>query len=90
MSCYGSNIAHHHINIGEDVVVDTLQNVVGSVLLCCYHLVGVVDKSLAKRFYFLHCATDGKLRNNVFHKDLIFIYDLDIYLSSGRLMPVCG
>ena len=47
MGSDGVDVAHHHIDIGKDNVVDALQHVIGFVLLGSFHFVSVVDKAFA-------------------------------------------
>ena len=56
----GINVAHHHINVGEDVVVDALQHIVRLVLFGSLYFVGVVDETFAQRLYLADGPFVGK------------------------------
>ena len=60
----GIDVAHHHIHIGEDVVVDALQHIVRLVLFGSLNFVGVVDESLAKRLNLADGPFVGKLAHD--------------------------
>ena len=51
VSRHGLDVVLQQFYIGEDVVVDALQHIVGSGGLNGRYLVGVVDESVAERFY---------------------------------------
>ena len=59
------DVAHHHIHVGEDVVVDALQHIVGLVLFGRFNFVGVVDETLAQRLYFADGPFVGKATHDV-------------------------
>ena len=48
MGCNLFNVALQQVYIGEDGVVDALQNLVWGIGFCCCHLVGVVDESVTQ------------------------------------------
>lgn len=57
----GGDVVHQHVDVGENVVVDPLQHVVGSVSFLSAHYVGVVDESVAERLHGGHCAFYGEM-----------------------------
>ena len=42
-----NDVVHQHVNVGENRVVDVLQNVVRGISLGCCYLIGSVDKTIA-------------------------------------------
>ena len=54
------DVAHHHVHIGEDVVVHALQHVVGFVRLGSLNFIGVVDESFAQRLNLADGSFVGK------------------------------
>ena len=45
MSCYSFNVMLKHFYIRKDIMIDTLQNIIGSSLICGSYQIGLVDKS---------------------------------------------
>ena len=62
---HGLHVVLQQVNIGEDVVVDALQDVVGAVVFCGLYAVCVVDESVAERLDVADGAFDEKLAGNV-------------------------
>ena len=62
---HGLHVVLQHIDIGEDVVVDALQNVVGAVCFSGMYAVCVVDESVAEWLDVAHGALDEELAGYV-------------------------
>ena len=62
---HGLHVVLQHIDIGEDVVVDALQNVVGAVCFSGLYAVCVVDESVAEWLDVAHGALDEELAGYV-------------------------
>lgn len=61
----GYDVAHQHVYVGEDGVVDVLKHIVGSIGLGSGHFVGCVDEAVSERLHFFDSPLDVKLRNNL-------------------------
>ena len=55
------DVALQEVNIGEDGVVDALQNVVGCIFFLGCHLVGVIDESVTEGFNLAYSSLDVEL-----------------------------
>ena len=58
---YFLDIVLQEIYIGEDRVVDALENIVWCIFFYCCHLVGVVDESITERLYLIYSSDDIEL-----------------------------
>ena len=58
---YFLDIVLQEIYIGEDRVVDALENIVWCIIFYCCHLVGVIDESITERFYLIYSSGDVEL-----------------------------
>ena len=58
------DVAHHHVHVGEDIVVHALQDVVRLVLFSGFYLVSVVDETFAQRLYLAYGSLVGKTAND--------------------------
>ena len=61
---HSHDIVHQHLDIGEDGVVDVLQDVVGGIALGFY-FVGSVDQTVSQRTYVDHFALNVKISNDL-------------------------
>lgn len=58
---YFLDIVLQEIYIGEDRVVDALENIIWCIVFYCCHLVGVIDESITERFYLIYSSGDVEL-----------------------------
>ena len=65
VSCHGNDVVHEHFHVGENGVVDMLENIVGGITFGAY-LVSCIDESVSERLHFSDMALDFKLVNDVF------------------------
>ena len=58
---YFLDIVLQEIYIGEDRVVDALENIVWCIIFYGCHLVGVIDESITERLYLIYSSDDIEL-----------------------------
>ena len=58
-------VVHHHTDVWEDMVVDALKDIVGSVCFAGLYFICIVDEAFAQRIDFADSPFEGELLHYV-------------------------